>query len=59
MDAIWQDLTLGQAKEFTITHKGRSLRILHSIAGLGGLRFLICVDKLGAGDYLPIVNNCT
>ena len=58
MDAIWQDLTLGQAKEFTITHKGVHCDPAFH-AGLGGLRFLICADKTwGRGIIWPIVNNC-
>ena len=53
MDAIWQDLTLGQAKEFTITHKGRSLRIPAFHSGIGRFAFFdLCGQNLGPGDYL-------
>ena len=53
MDAIWQDLTLGQAKEFTITHKGRSLRVPAFHCGIGRFAFFdLCGQNLGPGDYL-------
>ena len=53
MDAIWQDLTLGQAKKFKIIHKGRALRIPAFHSGIGRFAFFdLCGENLGPGDYL-------
>ena len=53
MDAIWHDLTLGQAKELIITHKGRSLSIPAFHSGIGRFTFFdLCGQNLGPGDYL-------
>ena len=44
---------IGQAKEFTITHKGRALRIPAFHSGIGRFAFFdLCGQNLGPGDYL-------
>ena len=53
MDAIWHDLTLGQADEFSLMHKGRTLRIPAFHSGIGRFSFFdLCGQNLGPGDYL-------
>ena len=55
IQAIWQDLTGGDADPLTLTVKGRSVVIPAFRSGIGRARFYdLCGAMLGPGDYLAI-----
>ena len=55
IEAIWRDLTGGEAAPLVLTVKGRELRLPAYRNGVGRARFHdLCGAMLGPGDYLAI-----
>ncbi|MGR3573011.1 cell division protein ZapE [Brevirhabdus sp.] len=55
IEAIWQDLTGGDAKPLTVTVKGHALRIPAFRNGIGRATFWdLCAQPLGPADYLAL-----
>ncbi|MEQ6249703.1 cell division protein ZapE [Sulfitobacter sp. HNIBRBA3233] len=55
MDAVWEDLTGGDAEPLTLRVKGRDVVLPRFRSGIGRARFhALCGQPLGAADYLAI-----
>ncbi|MEL6465852.1 MAG: cell division protein ZapE [Pseudomonadota bacterium] len=59
MDAIWADLSGGQADPLDLTIKGRTVTVPHFRNGVGRSTFFdLCAKPLGPGDYLAVAEAC-
>ncbi len=57
MDAVWHDLTGGEAGTLTLRVKGRDVVLPMFRSGVGRARFhALCGQPLGAADYLAIAD---
>lgn len=57
MDAVWHDLTGGEAGALTLRVKGRDVVLPMFRSGVGRARFhALCGQPLGAADYLAIAD---
>ncbi|MEL7133327.1 MAG: cell division protein ZapE, partial [Pseudomonadota bacterium] len=59
MDAIWADLSGGQADPLDLTIKGRTVTVPQFRNGVGRSTFFdLCAKPLGPGDYLAVAEAC-
>ncbi|MEP3019761.1 MAG: AFG1/ZapE family ATPase, partial [Tateyamaria sp.] len=59
MDAIWSDLSGGDAQPLDIAIKGRTVTIPQFRNGVGRASFFdLCAKPLGPGDFLAVADAC-
>jgi len=59
MNAIWADLTGGEAESLDLTVNGRTVTVPHFRNGIGRASFFdLCAKPLGPADFLAIADAC-